>query len=126
MSLINIDKLNVTAVYVTDLQESVEFYIKTLGFEKKREMLPGVLLYHQIANLTLYVEPGRQARDQANRHAPHTALCFNAQEGVKQALEALEKSGVPILQKYGDFESEFAGFCFTDPSGNVLEIAGKP
>lgn len=126
MALVKINGLNVAAAYVTDLNGAVAFYSELLGFEKAKDMSPGVLLYSKGADLTLYLEAGREARPTAGGKFPHLSVCFNAEEGVKQALEKLEKTGVKIVLRYGDFNGSFAGFQFEDPSGNVLEFAGKP
>ena len=126
MSMIKINGLNVVGIYATDLEAAVAFYCGKLGFEKGVAMPPGVLLNAKGANLTLYVEGGREPRQGAGVKFPHAALCFNAEEGVKAALEKLEKADVKIIMKYGDFNGKFAGFQFEDPSGNVLQFAGKP
>jgi len=126
MALVNINGLNVATVYVTDLNSTVAFYSELLGFEKVMDRSPGVLLHSKGANLTLYVQGGRESRPTAAGNFSHLSLCFNAAEGVKTALEKIEKAGVKVLMKYGDFNGDFAGFQFEDPSGNVLEFAGKP
>jgi predicted enzyme related to lactoylglutathione lyase len=51
---------------------------------------------------------------------------MNAAEGVAAALEKIKEAGITVVQTYGDFKGKFAGVQFLDPSGNVLEIAGKP
>lgn len=126
MSTIAIDKLNVLTIYTHDLPKSLQFYCELLGFEKLRDMEPGVLLYSPGANLTVYLEGGRERREPAGMCFPTLSVCFNAREGVKKALETLEEQGVSIVAKYGDFEGPFAGFHFEDPSGNILEFAGAP
>ena len=62
MSLINITGLNVIAVYVTDLDTSVEFYTSMLGFvQSKIKMPPGILL--ETKDTMLYIEAGRSKKN---------------------------------------------------------------
>ena len=126
MSMLTIDRLNVAGAYVTDLAVAIRFYEEVLGFEKERDMEPGILLYSKGADLNLYLEGGRQPRESSARIYPSTFLCFRVKEGVRAALEKIKDSGSTVVSQYGDFESGFSGFQFTDPSGNVIEIAGKP
>jgi predicted enzyme related to lactoylglutathione lyase len=126
MALVAVDHLNVASVFVDDLDRAVSFYVETLGFEKTRAMDPGVLLHAKGPDLTLYVEGGRKASPTPAGERAHVSLCFNAAQGVKAALAAIERAQIPVVGKYGDFEGRFAGFQFTDPSGNVIEIAGQP
>ena len=126
MTLLNINGLNVATVYVTDLEKALSFYTEILGFEKTRDMPPGVLLHSKGADLNLYLQGGRELRESPGEKFPLVTVCFNVKEGVRSAFEKMQQADVPILTKYGDFNSEFAGFQFKDPSGNVFEIAGKP
>jgi predicted dithiol-disulfide oxidoreductase (DUF899 family)/catechol 2,3-dioxygenase-like lactoylglutathione lyase family enzyme len=115
-----INALNVVTLYVKDLSESLDFYCKFLGFKITREMKPGMLLYQDKADLTLYMETATE------QQSPELAICFNSFKGVMKCLELLNENGVKIVQKYGSVDSGFAGVQFLDPSGNLLEIAGKP
>lgn len=126
MSLIGINGLNVLVAYMHDLQEGVTFYKDILGFEETRNMEPGVLMEHKGAGIMIYLEGERQRRESAAEVFNHITFCLNATNGVKDAREKLKAEGVEIVMEYGDFESEFAGIQFCDPSGNVIEIAGQP
>ena len=81
---------------------------------------------HDLAKITIYVEGDRTRRESSDMNYPMVGFCLNAKSGVKSAMSALEKAGIPIVGTFGDFESDFAGVHFKDPSGNVLEIAGRP
>jgi predicted enzyme related to lactoylglutathione lyase len=126
MSLIKIDGLNVLTAYLHNLDEGVAFYKDILGFEETKNMEPGVLMQHPEAEIMLYLEGDRQRRESATENFNHISFCLNAANGVKDAKEKLEKAGVEIFMEYGEFDGEFAGIQFCDPSGNVIEIAGQP
>lgn len=126
MSLLNIDGFNVLTVYATDLSKSVDFYTSILGFEIMQDMDPGKLLYSKGAETTLYIEGGRSSSSPAGTTGTCMAVCLNCADGVKAAHDALLGKGIEIFNKYGDFNGGFAGIQFTDPDGNIIEIAGKP
>lgn len=126
MSLLNINGFNVLSVYATDLEKSVGFYTEVLGFEVAQDMTPGKLLYSKGAETTLYIEGGRQNSSPAGTTGTCMAVCLNCADGVKAAKTAITGAGIELIQEYGDFEGEFAGIQFTDPDGNIIEIAGKP
>ncbi|MCO4795030.1 MAG: VOC family protein [Bacteriovoracaceae bacterium] len=126
MSLLNINGFNVLTVYATDLEKSVNFYTDILGFEVAQDMEPGKLLYSKGAETPLYIEGGRTRGEAAGTSNTCMAVCLNCADGVKGAHDAIVGADIPIVQKYGDFEGEFAGIQFTDPDGNIIEIAGKP
>lgn len=123
---ITLDALNVIAVYCADIVKTQAFYEDLLGFEKVKDMSPGVLLYSKGADLTLYLEGGRSDRPSAEMKFPAVSVCFNAADGVAAATRILKQKEIPIVHTYGDFNSGFAGVQFLDPSGNIVEIAGKP
>lgn len=126
MSLIKINGLNVLTTYVHDLDEGVAFYRDILGFSETKNMEPGVLMEHHDAEIMLYVEGDRQRRESAAELFNHTTFCLNATNGVKDARDKLVGKGIEMIMEYGDFDGEFAGIQFCDPSGNVVEIAGQP
>jgi catechol-2,3-dioxygenase len=126
MSLLELDAFHLAAIYVSDMDAAQKFYSGILGFEKKTNMGSGVIMRHEAAKLTIYLEGNRQPRDSAEMEFPMTSICLNATNGVKDAMATLTKADIPIVGTFGDMTSDFAGFHFKDPSGNVLEIAGRP
>ena len=126
MSLIKIDGLNVLTAYMHNLDEGVKFYRDILGFEETKNMEPGVLMQHPQAEIMLYLEGERKRRESASENLNHISFCLNAANGVNDAKEKLENEGIEIFMEYGEFDGEFAGIQFCDPSGNVIEIAGQP
>lgn len=126
MSLIDINGLNVLTVYLHNLDEGVSFYRDILGFSQTNNMEPGVLMEHKGAEIMLYLEGDRQRRESAAEIFNHTTFCLNAANGVKDARDKLVDKGIELIMEYGEFDGEFAGIQFCDPSGNIIEIAGKP
>ena len=126
MSLLDLDKFNLATVYAEDLKVAQKFYTDILGFEKKADMDAGIIMRHEAAKVTLFLEGGRTKRESPEMKYPMISICFNSRTGVKTAMEALKKADIPVIGTFGDMNSDFAGFHFKDPSGNVLEIGGKP
>ncbi|MBT3583350.1 MAG: VOC family protein [Halobacteriovoraceae bacterium] len=126
MSLLTIDGFNVMTIYASNLEESVAFYRDIIGFEKIRDMEPGVLMQSKAAELMVYLEGGREKRQAAGLQYTQTCFCLSVAGGVKPALEAVKGKNLEVVLEYGDMASEFAGFQITDPDGNIVEIAGRP
>jgi catechol-2,3-dioxygenase len=126
MGLLDLDSVHLVAIYVGDLSSSQRFYSDILGFEKKSDMGAGIIMRHESSKLTIYMEGNRVLRESPEMNFPMVSICFNAKEGVRRAMEVLRRADVPVIGTFGDLQSDFAGFHFVDPSGNVIEIAGRP
>ena len=121
MATIKVTGINVLALYVTELGRSLEFYTQQLGFEKLRDMDPGVLL--SAGELTVYMEGGRPVREVTYSQEFSPCLAVDSVEG---AYDALSKAGVEMAMKYQEYTPEFAMFIVKDPDGLKVEFAGKP
>jgi catechol 2,3-dioxygenase-like lactoylglutathione lyase family enzyme len=123
MSLINITGLNVIAVYVTDLDTSVEFYTSMLGFvQSKIKMPPGILL--ETKDTMLYIEAGRSKKNKFGEKSEFSP-CFST-ESIKDSYIMCVDSNIQIITDYIEYAPIFALFRIADPDGNVIEFAGKP
>ena len=107
------------------MKASLDFYIGTLGMKKIKEMGDGVLL-QALGDLTIYLEAGRTTAAADPISGPVSCMCFSLEEGIQASYETLKKAGVPMVGHYFDFGPEFHMFRVADPSGNVIEFAGKP
>lgn len=126
MALLGISSFNVVAVYVDNFDKAFRFYTEVLGFEKKQDMGPGVLLELK-DQLSLYLEGGRKPRPENSEGTlPECVLCFSTNEGLKASFENLKEAGVEIFGEYEEFTPEFHMFRLCDPAGNLIEFAGKP
>ncbi len=111
---------NVLVAYVKDLPSSLHFYCDLLGFKQTREMPPGLLLYQEESDVTLYLQTATDLQK------PEIAVCFNIAKGVTKCSELLKEQHIEIVDQYGSADSDFAGVQFRDPCGNLIEIAGRP
>jgi catechol 2,3-dioxygenase-like lactoylglutathione lyase family enzyme len=123
VSTVKIEKLQVLAIYSSDLERSKRFYIDHLGFEEAGQMPPGVLLAG--GGMTLYLEGGREPRAGGALAHPCISPCLDP-GGVREAHDRLAAAGVPIVEKLQVFGDQFAMTRIADPDGNVLELAGAP
>ena len=123
MPTVEVEGLNVLAVYATDAAVSEAFYRDHLGFRKTDELPPGILM--TAGDVTLYLEGGRNARGPESAILPEFSPCF-ATNSVRASFEALEAAGVPIALGYQELGPGFAFFRASDPDGNLIEFAGQP
>jgi catechol 2,3-dioxygenase-like lactoylglutathione lyase family enzyme len=123
MATTTVRDLNVLAVYVTDLNRSVEFYGKHLGFTKVEDMEPGVLM--SAGPVSLYLEANRTMKRADSAPAAEFSPCF-ATDSVRASYEALKAAGVRVVLRYSEVAPAFAVFRIADPDGNLIEFAGKP
>jgi predicted dithiol-disulfide oxidoreductase (DUF899 family) len=86
--MLQIDGLNVVAIYAKNIEESINFYKEVLGFKHLRDMkMGGTLLYNKNIELTLYI---------GNDHSSQISLCFNSHLGVLKAAEILKLNNIEI------------------------------
>lgn len=124
MSVIEIEDLNIIAIYVSDLERAIRFYTEILGFKKDYDNGPGVCL--KVENvLSIYLEGGYSKKNDDHRQAC-VAMCLNPKGGLRGAWEKLKNSDVQTVGEYEEFGDQFSMFRIQDPDGNVIEFAGKP
>jgi predicted enzyme related to lactoylglutathione lyase len=124
MSLLELEKLNVIAIYVDNLAQAMEFYSKVFGFEKRCDLGPGILM-DSGNTLSIYIEGGYKKTD-PKENLTRTSFCISPKDGVKAAWQKISEAGIETLGEFEDHGEEFAMFYLVDPSGNIIEIAGKP
>lgn len=126
MPVVGLARFETVAIYVEDLEKALKFYTEILGFEKKRAMGPGCLLELK-GQLSLYLEGDRKPRIKKDiGNIPECVLCFSTDEGLKESWNRLKKAGVETFGDYEALSDDFHMFRITDPSGNLIEFAGKP
>lgn len=126
MPVVNIQEFNLVSIYVDCFDECFRFYTEILGFKKTREMGTGVLL--QVGDtLCVYLEGGYKPVTHGKELTETcTCICVSTLEGLKKSYEELKSAGVKILGEYAEFSKDFHMFRIQDPSGNILEFAGRP
>jgi len=118
-----IENLQVIAIYVTDLDVALDFYVGQLGMERLGDMQPGVLL--KAGDQTIYLEGGRKLPFEPALERAGCAPCFGT-ASVRATFEHFVALGIAVVQPYQEFSDEFSMFRIADPAGNVLEFAGRP
>lgn len=116
---IPISGFNIAAIYCDNLNESVDFYSRILGFEKQAEMDGGIQL-GGIAGISLYLQGGypKDHRDYASSKIP---LCFHT-PSVKDAFNRAQELKLPVKFDYREISDNYAMFCVSDPSGNQIML----
>lgn len=126
MSIVGLARFETVAIYVVDFEKALKFYTEILGFEKIRNMGPGCLLELK-GQLSLYLEGGRKPRIKKDiGTVPACVLCLSTTEGLKESWNRLKKAGVETFGDYEALSDDFHMFRIADPSGNLIEFAGKP
>lgn len=111
----------IIAMYVTDLERSLRFYVDELGFQEKQAMPPGIIV--ESGNASLYIEGGMKECAVTEGRAK-CAPTFETRS-VRRAHALLKENGLQVseLQIFGE---TFATFIVADPDGNLIEFAGAP
>ncbi len=121
---IHVQDVAVIGIYVSDLDASINFYVKVLGLEDKGGMGPGHML--ALGDTSFYLEGGRSKNlTKQKMEAADMTVCFGV-ESVKTAYEAAQEKDVQIVTQYTEYGPEYAVFMIADPDGNIIEIAGSP
>ena len=123
----NITKIGHVVLKVTDLERSVKFYTRVLGFRVSdvypESMMPGMMVFlrfnHDHHGVALV---GGSAQEVNNSELHHMAFQVETLDEVFHARSHLEKHNVPI-----EFAGRRRSGCqvaveFCDPDGHVLEI----
>ncbi|MEC7789262.1 MAG: VOC family protein [Chloroflexota bacterium] len=121
-----ISHLDHLVIPVSDIEQSVEFYVKYLGMAVKRSESGRVSLHFGEQKINLH-PAGWDFWLKAKIHLAGTAdLCFIIEEPVSDVQSALETQGLNILEgpvrregAVGDMTSIY----FRDPDGNLIELA---
>ena len=53
-------------------------------------------------------------------------LCFSPTEGLKKSWDRIKEAGIATFGEYEVLSDDFHMFRIADPSGNLIEFAGKP
>lgn len=124
-SLVQICRMGLITIHVSNLERSVKFYGDVLGFAKEQEqmMQPGVTL--RAVDVQVYLNPGCDSMERRSGACPEISLSFVV-DGVRASYERLRDAGVMILDDYFQPSLAFATVQFADPDGNMLELIGKP
>lgn len=127
-AVLNIRRLAIIKVVVSELQQSLQFYKGVLGFKEAEEQMlsPGVTL--EGGGTSLYLFELEEKSEPVHREFgtyPEVAICFVV-NGVRAAYERCCEAGVVIAGDYNQPWERFATVRLADPDGNVIELWGNP
>jgi catechol 2,3-dioxygenase-like lactoylglutathione lyase family enzyme len=123
--LLQIDGMNMTSICTHDLEASMEFYHTLLGFEKVKPLGRGYILKHPSFDLIVFLEGGYNKVD-IYLNPARVSFNFHCAVGVLKAIQILKEKQVPLFGQFTNREQNFANVQFEDPSGNLIEISGRP
>ncbi|MHC5038238.1 MAG: VOC family protein [Planctomycetota bacterium] len=114
------------AVYSAKLDEAKRFYTEILGFEVFSEPTPQlVFLRSTSGKIFLYLEGGYTPTP-VDPQSSRLSVFLEAEGSARETFDTLKTRGVNLLQEAPEEVGDgTACFQFTDPDGNILEVAGK-
>ncbi|RMH59879.1 MAG: VOC family protein [Bacteroidetes bacterium] len=121
-----IRRLDHLVLTVRDLDATVNFYTRVLGFEARTlgEGRRALHFGHQKINLH---EAGREIAPAARHPTPGSAdLCFITDQPLSHVLQHLRAEQVPILDgpvRRTGARGPILSVYFRDPDGNLIEVA---
>ena len=104
--------------YVSDLKKAAEFYEETLGLEKKY----GYSSYvgFECGGVEIGLIPKLAGRQKVNPLSPSVEFLV---DDVEKVYKELKNKGVKIIKELHEEPWGGKQATFTDPDGNILEIA---
>lgn len=125
-------KLNLITLGVDNLERSVNFYEKGLGWKKSQKSMDDLALF-PLGGITLALFPRQElAHDATLQYQPTSfsglVLSYNtkSEKEVDEVLSEVEKLGAAIVKPAQKaFWGGYSGY-FKDPDGYVIEVAYNP
>jgi catechol 2,3-dioxygenase-like lactoylglutathione lyase family enzyme len=121
-----IDRLDHLVLTVTNLQTTIDFYVKVLGMEVVRFGEGRYALQFGRQKINLH-ESGREFEPKANMPLPGSAdLCFIASTPLDDVIRHMESCGVPIVEGPVDrtgATGKIRSVYVRDPDRNLIEIS---
>jgi uncharacterized protein len=125
-------KLNLITLGVSNIENSVEFYEKGLGWRRSSASMDDLILF-PLGGIVLALYPRHLLADDANVENDGTGFTgitfsYNAysEKEVDEVMQEVEKLGAEVIkppQKV--FWGGYSGY-FKDPDGNLIEVAYNP
>ena len=113
------------AIYVTDLERAKKFYVEILGFKISADLGPTLcFLASESGDIDIYLEGGHKPSTVDNRTS-RLSFFLRSEKSAADTFDALKTAGVKLLQsKPEPVGDDTYCFQFSDPDGNVIEVAG--
>jgi glyoxylase I family protein len=114
-------KFHSALIYVTDFEEAKTFYCDTLGATLVSEDHLRLAIQLGQLDIDLFLVDGSA---DASKYAmrPGIALAFQVDD-VGEEMTRLKAKGVPFIHSEPNHNAYYRYAAFSDPSGNVIEIA---
>lgn len=121
MPTTKVTKLQVIAIYTSNMANAVSFYVEHLGFDECGEYPPGKLL--SSGDITIYLE---ESQNTSNELILPKLMPVFGSTSIEESYKKLKEAGVTIYSELESFGPEYANFQILDPDNNVIEFAGHP
>lgn len=117
-----------TTLFVRDQEKALDFYINTLGFEKREENPAGRVRFVTVGlkgqDLQVVLWPGTPGKADPNA-GPIPGACILDSTDLRGDFERLKAAGVTFVEKEPIVYPQGGGYInFTDPDGNRLSLRG--
>jgi catechol 2,3-dioxygenase-like lactoylglutathione lyase family enzyme len=121
-----IDRIDHVVLTVNDVQQTCQFYERTLGFEIVTFKEGRIALHFGKQKLNLH-QRGNEFEPKANAPTPGAVdLCFITETSIEDVRRELEAKGVPVelgpVTQVGALGKMFSVYL-RDPDRNLIEIA---
>ena len=121
-----IDRIDHVVLTVNDVQQTCQFYERTLGFEIVTFKEGRIALHFGKQKLNLH-QRGNEFEPKANAPTPGAVdLCFITETSIEDVRRELEGKGVPVelgpVTQVGALGKMFSVYL-RDPDRNLIEIA---
>jgi catechol 2,3-dioxygenase-like lactoylglutathione lyase family enzyme len=121
-----IDRIDHVVLTVNDVQQTCQFYERTLGFEIVTFKEGRIALHFGKQKLNLH-QHGNEFEPKANAPTPGAVdLCFITETSIEDVRRELEAKGVPVelgpVTQVGALGKMFSVYL-RDPDRNLIEIA---
>ena len=115
-------------LFVRDQEKSLDFYINTLGFEKREENPAGRVKFVTVGlkgqDLQVVLWPGTPGKADPTA-GPIPGTCILDTSDLTREFERLKALGVEFVEKEPIVYPNGAGYAnFNDPNGNRLSLRG--
>ena len=116
-------------LFVRDQEKALDFYINTLGFEKREENPQGRVRFVTVGlkghDLQIVLWPGTPGKADPTA-GPTPGNCIIDCSDLQEEFARLKAAGVQMVEKEPIVYPNGAGYAnFTDPDGNRLSLRGR-
>jgi catechol 2,3-dioxygenase-like lactoylglutathione lyase family enzyme len=123
-----LSEIKYTTLFVEDQERALDFYINTLGFEKREENRSGRVPFVTVGlaghDLQVALWPGTPGRAK-EEPGPVPGACIIASTALRDDFERLRGLGVKFVQDDPVVYPGGTGYIdFLDPDGNRLSLRG--